>query len=810
MSASIVWNEARQAWRGLLRRPGYLMLAVVTLALGVATSTAVFSLIDQALLKPLPFPESERLVTIGRPYDARVNQAAPAYLAPARNMRSLVSVGMARTWAIPANIARGEQSGVISSISADRGFLETLRLPMAVGRNFSEDEVRPNGPQAIILGHAFWQRFFDGDPAIVGQTLQLEGRGVQVVGVLPAAFQWPSGFDIIQPLQLDPNTTELSYNELLIGRLRSGVGLDEASAEAASVIGRVELADAGASDGRRQALEQHPPNALPLKSSVFMSRSGTSLWLFFGAAICVLAIAVINLTSLMVLRALGRRHDAAVRLALGANARRLALPALSEGLLIGALGSVIGLLMAWLGLRTLGGLVPGDWMRGGTAGLEPTGLVFALSAGVLTAVIAAMTGMMRMRRIRLAAELVGGGRSGWSRASGRFGRALVVAQVAIAVVLLVSAALFTRSLQKLEAVPMGFETASVTLFELMPVKARHLQIEQAVAQTRRIVERIRAMPGVTAVGASTNPPTASQLNFGVTLADGRVATVQYRLQTPGFLEVFGIPLLAGRAFDDDDVAGGERVCLVSRVFAERYFDGQALGQVVIVTEADGQVPMRVVGVVGDVRQHGPGEPAPPIVYTPLTQMSQDTWELLRTFGALTYAVRTQAGSLVADEAALREAVGDVAPQQPISGLQTMDALVASTTSQQKLALLLVGLFAALALLLACVGLYAVMATSVAARRHEFGVRAALGAPPARLLRQVLFESGRQIALGLAIGLTVALAGSRVLQGFLFGVEAADPLAITLVLLVLALTGALASLVPALRAARVPPMQALRT
>ncbi|QNH13655.1 ADOP family duplicated permease [Xanthomonas sp. SI] len=810
MSAALYLAEARQSWRALARKPGYLLLAVLTLALGVATTTAVFALLDQALLKPLPFPQSQQLVTLGLPSGGH-NVAAPGYYPILRRMPSMQAVGIVRGFPVPTNIARGDASEVVAAISADEGFLRTLGMPMAAGRNFTAEESRPGGPQAVILAHRFWQRYFGGDPAAVGRTLQVEGKPVQIVGVLPADFPWAEPFDLIRNMQPDLAATNLSTNEIVVARLRPGVGVAAASAQTAVVIKGLLRNSPHMDESWWRSLQREPPNALLLQDSLYTSYSGNTLWLFFAAAACVLLIAAINLTSLMLLRALGRSHDSAVRAALGAPWLRLSLPALAEGVLIGALGSLAGLALAWLGLRLLGGWVPLLWMRGEAAHLTGASALFALLAGGATAVLAAALGIVRGRRRNLVTELAGGGRGGWSLQAGRLGRTLVIAQVAIAVMLLIGAALFTRTLQKLAEVPMGFESRSAVVFTLAPVKERYATVHDAVEQTRRIVARLQQVPGIERVGVSTNPPATTQLSWSVEVDGMPSVNSQYRLATPQFLQVFRIPLLAGRGIAEADVAGAEKVCVVSATFAERYLHGHALGKIVTVPDDGGnnRLPMRVVGVVGDVRHAGPAQAPEPMVYQPLAQMSEPMWQIMRSFGALTYAVRLHAGALGADERALRAAIDEVAPQQPIADLQPMQALVASTTGEQKLNLLLVGLFAALALLLAAVGLYAVMAVAVAARQHEFGVRAALGAPPARLRRQVLREAGLQIGIGLLLGLGVAMALSRLLQRFLFEVRVADPLAIGAVLLVLAAAGLLAALAPAQRAARVPPMQALR-
>lgn len=809
-AAGVLMGEVRQSWRGLLRRPGYLLLAVLTLALGVATVTAVFSLVHQALLRPLPYPHPERLVTLGIEIEKNQNIAAPRYYAPVRAMQSVESAGMLMGWTTNANIAFGDQAEVALALRADRGFIQTLGLPMAAGRNFDELEDRPHGPAAVILAYEFWRTRFGADAAVIGRSLQVEGRAVQIVGVLPKAFQWPDRFDLILSLQPNPADTDLSTNQLIVARLKPQASVAAAAAETHSVLTGMLAADAGASEPQREYLRRNPPTALPLEISVFARRTGDTLWMFLGAAVCVLLIAAINLTSLMLLRGLSRSHDSAVRAALGAPLSRLSLPALAEGALVGLLGSIAGLALAWAGLRLFGGLVPPEWMRGESVSLSGAGFAFAFGAGLLTALFAAVLGVLRGRRKDWVRELVGGGRAGWSRQAGRLGRALVVAQVAVAVVLLIGAALFTRSLQKLESVPMGFDSRGVTTFTLSPIKDRYVEAKDATDQTRRILERLQRLPGVDKAGASTNLPTASQLNYSMMLPDKSTITGQYRLSSPDFLETFGVALLAGHGFDERDVAGSEPVCLVSASFARDHLGGEPLGKIVTLPMDDGpNLAMRVVGVVGDVRQFGPGEPAPAILYAPLAQIPPPIWSLLREFGPLSYAVRLRAGALGADERVLRAAIQEVAPQQPIANLQSMDAIVASTTGQQRLNLLMVGLFAGLALLLASVGLYAVTAVAVAARRHEFGVRAALGASQSRLLKQVLREAGWQVGIGLAIGLAIAMALSRLMQSFLFEIGVADPPAIVAVLLTLSVSGVLASLLPALRAARVEPMQALR-
>jgi predicted permease len=809
MSASVVFTELRQSWRGLLRRPAFLLLATFTLSLGVATITGMFALLDQALLKPLPFPHADRLVTMGSYFDVNMYAAAPAYYAPLRTMSSIEAAGTA-DGPVDVNIAPGGRPQVAEAMHADRGFFETLGLPMALGRNFDDAENRPHGPGAVILTDAFWRARFGADPSVVGRTLEVEGRGMQIVGVLPRAFQWPWGADLVLSMQPDLASHDMSTNQLIVGRMKPGATVAGTAAQTLGTLTPLLLSSSDDVARMREGIRQEPPSAMPILTSVFVTNTGKTLWLFLGAAACVLLIAVINLASLILLRSLSRTHASAVRAALGASVGRLSLPACGEGLLIGLLGAVLGLSLSWLGLRLIGGIVPPEWLRGEHVALTGTSVVFALVAGLAAAGGATVLAVFRGRRREWRSELVGGGRSGISREDGRTGRALVVAQVAVAVVLLVGAALFTRTLHELESVPMGFISRDVTTFTLSPLKQRYATIADVSALSRKVLERLRRLPGVAGAGVSTNLPTGSQLNWPIVLPSGAPTNTQYRMTTAGFLEAVGVPLLAGRGIADSDAAGVDPVCVVSASFARQYFGAESpLGRNVMLRINDiRQIPLRVVGVVGDVRQRGPAVESPPILYTALAQVPEEIWSVMREFGPLRFAVRLHPGTGLHD-GSLRDAVNEVAPGQPISNVLTLETVVASTTAAQRLNLLLVGLFAGVALLLASVGLYAVMSVAVAAHRHDYGVRAALGATREHLLLTVLRSAAIQVGLGLAIGLAVSMTLSRLLTSFLFGIQALDPLAIGAVLLILGLSGLLASLPPAWRAARVRPMHALR-
>lgn len=811
MKLDILLAEIGQAWRSLIRRPSYLALAGTTLALGIATTSVTFSLLDQAILQPLAFPQSDQLVTLGLELGDGNNIGAPAFYQHLQDNSVFSSMGIVSAYVRNANISNEDAAVVASSLSADSGYLRTLGIRMSAGRNFNTEEDMPNGPSAVILSHAFWMSRFGGNANVTRQMIRLEGKSVPIVGVLPEDFAWPVRFDLLVPMQLRPGNTSIATNEHIVARLPS-------DSDITAINGQINTRmHALITDLRSTMNEEHydylsrQTYAADPLINIYTGISGLAPWLFFGAALCVLLIAAINLTNLMIVRAITRSHGMAVRAALGAPTLRLALPSLAEGLLVGIVGSLIGIFLAWSGLRLLGGLVPPEWLRG--RDVQFTGMTwvfaFAVSAGV--ALLAASLSVWRGQYDKAVQELVVGGRTGWSRGASVLGRVLVIAQTAIAVVLLVGAALFTRSVFELASIPMGFDSQSVMTFSLSPIRDIYSDVRSVEQQGQRIIDRLRQIPGIQAVSASTNLPTGSQFNLTFTLPDDRATSVQYRQVTADFLRVFNIPVVAGRELRAEDIAGSEPVCAVSVSFAESYLDKEPLGKIlkIAVGPKQGHLAMRVVGVVGDVRQYGPDQPPPPIVYLPFAQVPDNIWSVVRGFMPLNYAVsvRGEPGSF---EAQIRAAIREVEPMQPIANVQPMQAVVASTTSSQKLNLLVVGVFAGLALLLACVGLYAVMSVAVMARQHEFGVRAALGAPPRRLLQLVLKESLAQIVIGLLIGLLIALAMSRLIQRFLFGVSPADPVAIAAVLVVLLLAGIAASLPPALRASRVHPMRALGT
>jgi len=506
-----------------------------------------------------------------------------------------------------------------------------------------------------------------------------------------------------------------------------------------------------------------------------------------------------------------------VRSALGAPLLRLMLPALGEGLLVGGVGALLGMALATTGLALLQGFIPAEWLWGGRLHVGATAWLLAFAVGLLGALLAAGLALWRSRSATTVDELREGGRSGIGLRSGRLGRVLVVAQVALAAVLLCAAGVFMHGLYDASQLELGFAGDNVLTFDLAPVQTDYPDAVAVQTLAQRLMQRLQAIPGVTDAVVTTNLPISNgMLEQGQTMANppgNEAFLTQYHGIEPGFFRLFSIPVLAGRDFTRNDVRGSEGVVVVSQDLADKYYGGEALGKMIDVHGVGDAVrPARIVGVVGATYQMGPLQPRQPVLYVPLAQVPEPMMALFRSLEPLRVALRGHGG--MADwRAGVREALADVAPEQPIANLRSLHSIVLATTASARLSLWLIGLFAALALLLAAAGLYAVMAVAVAAREREFGVRMALGAAPWRLLQLVMRGGLGQIVVGLAIGVVAALAASHAVAVLLMALlgrsNAFDPAVVLGVCVVLAIAGLLACLLPALRAARVAPMHALK-
>ncbi|ODT92052.1 MAG: permease [Rhodanobacter sp. SCN 67-45] len=809
-----VWlAEIWRAWRASLRRPGFLLLAAGVLALGVGASVAVTTLIQNSLWRPLPVPQPSRLVVLGQIRDtSQVGGISPHEYQYLNSLDGVASLGL--WWpGSTVNVAGANVPAQVPLIRMDKGLLPTLDVQPVLGRNFDAQEDHPHGPPVVMLGYGFWMRSYGGDRSVIGRSLRVEGVPHTIVGVLPAAFNTVLGpGDVVLPAAVPVGSRDYSHNgTLALARLAPGAEIAAVSAQA-DARERAMYRDMGMGGNWKKPRF----GALHL-ASVMRHDARPMLLLFMASAMLVLLIALVNLANLMLLRALSRNHDVAVRSALGAPLLRLMLPALGEGLLVGGAGALAGMALATAGLALLQGFIPAEWLWGGRLHVDASAWLLAFAVGMFGALLAAGLALWRSRSATTVDELREGGRSGIGLRSGRLGRVLVVAQVALAAVLLCAAGVFMHGLYDASRLHLGFADSGVLTFDLAPVRADYPDVASVWSLSQRLAQRLRVIPGVADAVVTTNLPASNgmmgQLQTTLHTPDGQEFASQYHGIGDGFFRLFSIPLLEGRSFTRDDTGGGELVAIVSRDLADRYYGGHAVGKRIEMTGVDDKlVSLHIVGVVGATYQKGPLQPMQPVLYVPLAQVPDPVMGLVRHLEPLRFALRGH-GDPMDWQAGVRAALAEIAPEQPIANLRTMRNVVQQTTASARLSLWLIGLFAALALLLAAAGLYAVMAVAVAAREREFGVRMALGARPARLLVLVLHGGLLQIAAGLALGVAgawlVARAVSQVLMGLIGRAGALDPWVMAGVSMLLAFAGLLACLLPALRAARVAPMRALR-
>lgn len=736
MLSSVYLWEITVAWRNCLRHPGFLLLASLTLALGIGACSTTFALIDNFVLSPPPYVDPRHLALLGPVDPTGLTSMTPMQYQQLPGLPGYSGIG---TISIPKlwNVSGTGGPVLVPGLPADRGFLTVLGIKMAQGRNFTEDEDRPNGPSVAIISHRLWLNQFGGSSAIVGQTIPLDGKPATVVGILPPGFQFVEPMDVLVPLALPQPSDDRGNHLAVVARLNPGVRLAQASVDLNTRM-----------YSRAREIQLNPSDHVVFSAtSLWGDLSGTAasvVLMFFAFSACLLALVAANLSNLLLLRAVVRGRDIAVRSALGADTVRLSLPSFAEGLLVGALGIFGGLVLSLLGLSWINGYIPVNWMnslRG--AHLGPRVYVFAILLGAAIPALSALLAVRRARVRNITQELTSGSRAGWSRGSRLAGRTLLIAQVCFAGTLLIVALALSRSISRLSKVDLGLNPGPVLTFTVNPLPARYPDAVAWQSFLQHLMPRLQAIPGAEQVAASTNLPIGTPFSVPLKLPDGNTRYVQYRPVTPGFFAVFGIPQMAGRDFTEQDTQTSERVAIENVAFAQRYFKDQIQGQN-IAPDLTLSNRFRVIGVVGNVHQSGPQLPVEPVVYIPIAQVSDSLMQSIRHFMAMHFYLKMKGRPGVAAPG-VRAAVQEIAPDQAISDLSEFDEVVASITAPQRLDLKLVGILSLLALMVANVGLYSVASVAIASQTRDFGIQAALGAGPPRLVAQILTDVLRQIA-----------------------------------------------------------------
>jgi len=800
VSNVLIW-EFVAAWRNCLRNPLFLTLSSLTLCLGVGACTSTFALIDDFVLTPPPYSNPSQLAVLGPIESAGMSTMSPVQYQQSLDLPDFSAIGAA---SIPKfwNVSRTEQPALVPGRPVDRGFLRVLGIDITLGRNFTLEEDQPNGPAVAIISQRLWRDQFGGSLDAVGKLVDLDGKSVTVVGVLPPSFQFGDPADVLVPLALSMPSHDRGNHLTVIARLATGFGLDRASSDL-------------------QARMYSRADELRLKPSDHVVFSAASLWselagtarsvvyMFFAFAVCLLALAGANLSNLLLLRSMARRHDFVIRSALGADRLRLGLPSFAEGLLVSVFGCSIGLLLATGTLRLFGNFIPTDWMNSiGGPRLGAHAVLFSIILGVSAPVIGAAVAFQRYDESNLAAELSVGIRAGWSRSLRRTGRILLIIQMGFATALIVIAVTFSTSLSRLSKVELGFHPGSVVTFAMSPLATRYPDASGVQTFARTIIDKLRDTPNVQSVVASTNLPIGPPFAVPLKLPDGQTHFIQYRPVTAGYFDVFGILRRAGRDFDGFDRQGSQSVAIVNVAFAERYLSGPAVGQRLELGITPNNGPMRIVGIVDNVRQSGPQFPPQPTVYVPLAQVTDTLLQDMRQFLALHFSLIFNGDPALA-ESRIRMIAADATPDQAITDFASLTDVVMRFTSAQRMDLQLVAVLSLLAMVLANVGLYSVTSVSIASRKRDLGVQSAMGATPRQLLFRLLTEVMQQILAGLCVGVVGGWLASRYLKTLVPGLAIAGFRDLLFPICLLVIVGTVVCLEPAIRAARVNPAAVLK-
>jgi predicted permease len=813
-------QDARQSLRAFAKSPGFTLAAVAALALGIAANTAIFSIVNAVLLKPVPFPEPAALVV----FQTATQQGAFGAASPAKfqHWREQADV-VQDVSAYRSNVVNVTGQGFEEQLRASQVSRDYFRLfgtQVAGGRTFSADEDRPGGPKVTVLSHALWTRRFAGDPHVVGRTISLSSEPYTIVGIIGPGFdvsEFGPAPDAWIPFQLDPHTTDQGHYFQAAGRLKPGVTLEQAQA-------RLKVSSAAYQRKFPNSLQNGATFTAERLQEALVRDARPTLLILLGAVAFVLLIACANVANLLLVRATSRRREIAIRAAIGAGRGRIVRQMLTESVMLSLAGGVIGLVLGLAGIRALLAINTADLPRvgadGSVVGLDWRVLAFTMLVSLATGVLFGLIPAMQASRDDLGATIKeSGSRSGTSVRHNRTRSILVVAEVALALILLVGSVLLVRTAVAMRTVNPGFDASGVLTMRMSMSEPRFKQSEAVELAVRQGVERLRALPGVVRASATCCVPleggyglpfviAGRPLNDGPYHGGGGWITV-----SPGYFEVFRIPVRRGRAFSENDTSRSAPVVIINEAMARQFWpEGDPLSARLtigrgVMREFETETERQVVGIVADIRDGGLNNDPQPTMYIPQAQVPDAANALNVGISPMAWIVRTEGNpyTLVGPiREALRQATG-----LPISEIRTMDQVVERSMSRQRFNMWLMTAFGASALLLAAIGIYGLIAYSVEQRNQEIGIRLALGASPAQVRRMVVSQGMRLVAVGLVLGVASAAALAKIIASLLFGVTPWDPGALVGAPLLLAAVAFVATWLPARRASRVEPIRALR-
>jgi putative ABC transport system permease protein len=791
------WQDLRYSARILFKNSGFALVAVITLALGIGANTAIFSVVNAILLRPLPYFEPERIVS------ARSNESALDLADIKSWSRSFEAVGGNTMQALDYTGNTEPVQWRVGLVTGD--YFKTLGVQPALGRAISADDDQRGGARIIVLSHSLWREQFNGDPNIIGRAVPLSGGSYTVVGVMPAGFKSPrdsseawSPLQVVNPLAAAYRGVHFLQTYL---RLKPGVSLAQAQSDMASIDKRLAEQFPEENKTRRQLL-------IPLHERI-VGQSRQALLILFGAVGLVLLIACANFANLLLARAAAREQELVVRAALGASRWRLVRQLLTESVMISVLGGVAGLMLALWGIETLIDLKPENLPRLDTINIDGRVLIFTLVVSVVTGVLFGLAPAWNAARVNVNDALKEGGRGAAGIARHRVRSTLVVIELALALVLLIGAGLLIKSFWKLQNVRTGFNPDNLLTLRIDLPESRYREISNQMRYRRAALDELNSLPGVNAAMVSELPLSGDALthNFLVEgrppIVPGEEPEVETRSIAGDYFRLMQIPLLSGRDFTPQDKEDTPLVGVINKTLAQQFFlNEDPVGKRVRWAREDQINWITIIGVVDDVKQFGLELPDDPTLYTPYAQ-SNRPWKRW-----MTLVVRGESNTAV-PASMVKNGVWKIDPLIPATRVRMMSEVMAEAVSAQRFNMLLLGIFAGVALLLSAVGIYGVISYAVTQRTHEVGIRMALGAQPRDVMKLVVGQGMLLALIGVSIGLITALALTRLMTSLLFGVSATDPMTFAVISLLLIAVALLACYLPARRATKVDPMVALR-
>ena len=797
-------QDLRYAVRMMLKQPVFTAVAVIALALGIGANTAIFTVVNAVLLRPLPYDDPDSLVWVWdtQPQLPTAPTSLPDFIDWNEQNQSFESLAAFLNGNMFVDDGNGVQDTAVGLVTPD--FFSVFHVKPVLGRTFTEEETQPGRHRVAVLSQGMWQRRFGADPNVLSQTIQLSGAAYTIIGVLPAGFRYPNEAQLWRPIQIDPKQLNRGPHYLqVVGRLKSGVTIQQAQAEMSTIASHL--------------AEQYPDKIaghgvkLELLSDRVVGNIGTALFVLLGAVGFVLLIACANVANLQMVRAGARQKEIAIRTALGAGRSRIIRQLLTESILLAVAGGGAGLLVAVWGVNSLVSLSTDTIPRVREIGIDGKVAFFTILISLVTGVVFGLAPALQVSKPDLVDALKESSRTTPGARRNTLRSALVVTEVALSLVLLIGAGLMIRSFAKLNSVHPGFDPENVATMGVTLLRANYPDDTHVAATYSQLLEQLAAAPGVESVGATTELPLSGASTSDYFTIEGRPAIpkaeqplTECRTVTPHFFESMRIPLLAGRDFTPTDTKQSPNVAVVNEVFARLFFPGEdPLGHRL---NLQGQFrdPLLIVGVVGNVRDFGLDEQPKPGIYYPYLQ-SPLFEDLSRS---LTLVIRTKSDPASLMES-LRAEMLSMDKTLPVYSLKPMTEYLHDSLSRRRFNMVLLSVFAAVALVLAAVGIYGVISYTVSQRTHEIGIRLAIGAHAGNILRLVIGQAMLLTIIGIALGLAASFALTRLMESLLFEVSATDPLTFGVIAAILTGVALAACLVPARRATKVDPMTALR-